>query len=672
MNNVFSFRALAGRLRVLAGLAVLFVLVNLALRLVLQMAFSRDLPWSVSMLGGLSAGLLNDLATLAFVLLLPATLLLAPTDRFLHRPAGRVYYSGIIFACAFIFVFTAFAEYFFWGEFKARFNFIAVDYLIYTGEVLRNIGESYPMGLILPAITALSAMAAYALQKLVRTARAPAKTSGLARLAALGGLCATAGLVFVFFTPLAGKQNRFWDEYAKNGVYELFSAFRHNQLDYRAFYKTMDTQTAFNLMRREISEDESSFAQAGGDSLERTVTSRFSKRDPNVIVVIMESMGSKWLGKYTPNLNRLAAAGLSFSNMLSTGTRTVRGIEAVMLSVPPTPGNSIVRRPDNAGLFNLGTEFRRKGYALNFIYGGIGYFDNMNAFFAGNGFQVVDKLDFAARNKTFATAWGQCDEDLFAESLDRADASQAAGKPFMQILLTTSNHRPFTYPKGKVSIDPGSSRTGAVNYSDYAIGSFMRAAEKKPWFNNTVFVFVGDHPSAVAGKTEVPADGYGIACIMYGPKFFQPEKVDTLCSQIDVGPTLLAALGWQYRSQFFGADARELPAEAGRAWISTYQLLGFRTENQLAVLAPNNKIEITSLSPNGRVENRQVPLRQVENMAEKTVASYQCAYDLFTGKQLRESAMLLHAAPDAKSKYASAQSNPPGPSATRPKPGATG
>jgi phosphoglycerol transferase MdoB-like AlkP superfamily enzyme len=298
-----------------------------------------------------------------------------------------------------------------------------------------------------------------------------------------------------------------------------------------------------------------------------------------------------------------------------------------------------VRRPNDVGLFGLGTLFREKDYDLSFIYGGYGYFDNMNAFFSANGYRIVDKTVFAAHNKTFSTAWGQCDEDLLNQSLLEADAVHARGKLFQQVLLTTSNHRPFTYPEGKVDIAPGSSRTGAVMYSDYAIGRFMEAARTRPWFDNTIFIFVGDHPSAVAGRTEVPADAYGIVCIMYGPKFFQPHTVDTLCRQIDVAPTLFSRLTWSYRSQFFGENAVTIPPERGRAWIATYLLLGFRTLDGLAVLDPRGKADVAAITPAGertvRESAQDAAWRQ--RLVDLTVGSYQCAYDLFTSGKLAES-----------------------------------
>ncbi|MCL1916069.1 MAG: LTA synthase family protein [Desulfovibrionaceae bacterium] len=641
------------RLHYLAPLSILFFTINLATRIAFQLAFPGMLPFSAETAPGLGAGFLNDAATLPFVLLFPATLLLLPKESFMGKTTGKAYVISIFLLFSLIFIFTAFAEFFFWDEFSSRFNFIAVDYLIYTTELVRNIVESYPLPELLSAVFILAVAAALGMWKILRRiqkkmAELPTPAQNRApwstRLITLGGLYMTALMLFIFFSPLAPSRNRFWNEYAQNGVYEIFSAYLNNQLDYHSFYRTMDQGEAFSLLRGTIKGADKTFAAAPGNNFIRTADASPHPHTPNVIIVIMESMGIRQLGENTPNLNALASAGLSFTNMLSTGTRTVRGLEAIMLSIPPTPGNSIVRRPDNDQLFNLGTPFRKKGYDLSFIYGGIGFFDNMNAFFANNGYEAIDKLGFNRENKTFANAWGQCDEDLYAQSLTMADKSHAAGRLFQQVLLTTSNHRPFTYPEGKVALESGlSGRKGAIQYSDYAVGEFLRHAKSRPWFDNTIFIFVGDHPASVAGKTEVPADAYNIVCIMYGPQFFKPESTDTLCSQIDIAPTLFAVLGWGYASRFFGTDVRALPKNEGRAWISTYQLLGFRTNDRLVVLKPGGQAEVTPLPDlfsdseegHGSTETNEAALA-------RAVATYQCAYDLFVNKQLKEGAILAY------------------------------
>lgn len=163
----------------------------------------------------------------------------------------------------------------------------------------------------------------------------------------------------------------------------------------------------------------------------RKIIGREEGKNLNVVIVIIESLGSRKYKEHRPFLNALAEKSLHFSNMKSTGTRTVRGLEAIMLSIPPTPGNSIVRRSDNADLYSLATPFKDRDYDLNFIYGGIGFFDNMNSFFEGIGFQIVDQLSY--KNDSFSNAWGQCDGDSYAESLLLADTSYARGKNFCML-----------------------------------------------------------------------------------------------------------------------------------------------------------------------------------------------------------------------------------------------
>ncbi|MDR1035405.1 MAG: LTA synthase family protein [Deltaproteobacteria bacterium] len=718
------------RIRLIALLALLYLLVNFTLRAVLFVAFSSELPLSADTFSGFATGMLNDCAALVFTIIVPTFLILLIPEKFMSRLSGRCLSLVTVFLFSTASVFTALSEYYFWEEFGCRFNFIAVDYLIYTKELMDNAMESYPLGRLMTGVVIVSSLLTAlvwlclkktndnATENSDRHSSSPAFGPG-GRLIAFASFCVLASLVYFLFTPLSVSPDRNKNEFAKNGIYELFSAYLGNQLDYRAFYRTMDTREAFSLLEREKADigagdrhasgywqdgrngnafrpggEYGVVAEPGGEygivaepgaqqgfALSRSSSAKGHERRPNVIIVIMESMGSSWLGELTPELNGLAERGLTFTRMLSTGTRTVRGIEAVMLSVPPTPGSSIVRRPDNGGLFTLGTPFRRRGYSLDFVYGGIGYFDNMNAFFESNGYRVTDKLGFSGASRTFSNAWGQCDGDLYSESVRLADLSYREGVPFHQVLLTTSNHRPFTFPEGKIDLPQGT-REAAVRYADHAAGEFVRYARAKPWFHDTVILFIGDHPSSIAGKTYLPPDGYGIVSLFYGPEFFASERIGTLASQLDVGPTLLSALGWDTRSRFFGTDARNLPPATGRAWISTYQLLGFRTEDRLAVLKPDRNYEVTRLSP-GAPDTRQeaddeeahearggdvgeeaheargdnvredvyeegaesAELLKDEIIVVRAVASYQCAYDLFTLNGLKESAVEDYAPP---------------------------
>lgn len=629
-NSLSAYSMFRYRYVLLMVLAGIFFAVNVLFRLSLHVFFPSSLPFSFGMLPQLALGTVNDFFALFFVLILPFLFVFLPGDKFLKSAAGKVYTVIFLYLYSSLLIFGAFSEYFFWEEFNSRFNFIAVDYLIYTNEVIHNIVESYPLFWLFLAVFvlafAVTALAWGFLKK--RLAAAKVCTKFFRRLGQI--VCCfllAAGSYFVF-NPIDSSENRFWNEYAKNGVYELFSAYLHNQLDYRRFYRTIDTDYAFRLVQEDLVPQQ--LAVMPKNSVVRKVYGKENGEKPNVVIVIVESLGYGKYREYLPFLTSLEKESLNFTQMRSTGTRTVRGLEAIMLSIPPTPGNSIVRRPDNHDLYSLATPFKDRGYNLDFIYGGIGFFDNMNDFFEGLGFRVHDKLSFASENQTFSNAWGQCDGDSFAESLRMADEHFAQNTPFLQVILTTSNHRPFTFPENTVDMEQGN-RVGAVRYTDYALERFIAEAKTKPWFDNTVFVIAGDHPSSIAGKTEVPAGAYGIVSMMYSPKYIAPKQVDKLCSQIDIAPTLLDIVGFEYESPFFGQNVFAL-AE-GRAWVSTYQLLGFVNEDYLAVLDPEKNAMLTSYRKDNSSEEKE------KAFIDKTIAYYQTAYDMFTEKKLKEQAV---------------------------------
>lgn len=616
------------RMAYLGIVFMVYMLVNMITRLALfamtgTEAFdgARGLP---SLLG---TGWLNDLLPF-FCLTLPlAALVLLPGARRVG-PKTRRALAGLFFVYTVLFLFTAVAEITFWEEFSCRFNFIAVDYLIYTTEVLANIMESYPVLPLVAGIAFTATLLAWLPLRALYARMRPEALSAPAR----GWICLWLGMTLLTgaFSPLGASENVLKQELAANGVWSLVASFRHNQIDYRQFYPVISDEQALDVLRAELETPDTTFMPAASSNeWQRQVIATGPERRWNVVQIVVESLGVSALGERTPYLNAIAAQSLNFTQLMATGTRTVRGIEALTLSIPPTPGASIVRRPGNEGLFTIGSLFQRQGYDISFIYGGYGYFDNMNVFFESNGFRVVDRATIPDAEKTFANAWGICDEDLLNAALRDADASHAAGKPFYQFVLTTSNHRPFTYPDGKIDVPSGSSRSGAIKYTDYAIGRFLQEAAKKPWFADTVFVIVGDHTAGSAGKTELSSANYHIPCLIYSPGNVQPRTVDTLSSQIDVAPTLFGLLGWSYASPFYGNNILAMPAARGRAWIGTYQLLGRLTSESsgetLVVLEP---LQTPRVHARGR-ENDTQPL------ITATLAGYQTAQDRFTSGAMR-------------------------------------
>ncbi len=564
--------------------------------LFLQSLWSFD--YGLGLVSSVGWGLLFDFAT-ALLLTCPVAVLLLvlPAGIFRRQWARAVAHFSLWAATAGL-LFIAASEWFFWDEFSTRFNFIAVDYLIYTQEVIANIRESYPMPAIFAGIGLVSALL-YA--GLLRTGWVDRWLDGpdepfKKRLVGAGcwllpALVLGTGLSLSRLPAFPNTYNR---ELAQNGIWSFFAAFRSNELNYQQFYPTLPESESFTILHRELAKDGSTIPP--GTSVEDTlrwIDNPGDELHPNIIQITVESLSAKFLGvfnehsKLTPNLDALAEKSLFFEQFYATGTRTDRGMEALTLSIPPTPGRSLIKRPNNAGLFTLGSVLRTRGYDTAFIYGGNGYFDNMNTYFGGNGYRVIDRPTKQDSDVTFANAWGACDEDLFNWTLTAADESVATGKPFHYFVMTTSNHRPYTFPDGRIDLPSGKSgRKGAVKYTDYAIGKFLQDASSKPWFKNTIFVIVADHCASVAGKTELPVENYQIPLFIYAPGGqIAPGRVKEVCSQIDYAPTLLGLLHWSYPSRFYGGNVLAEGA-AHRALIGNYQKLGLYEDGHLTVLKP--------------------------------------------------------------------------------------
>ncbi|MEZ4815324.1 MAG: sulfatase-like hydrolase/transferase [Bdellovibrionota bacterium] len=547
----------------------------------------------------------------------------------------RIYrrvFVGMLSFFLLIGIFLSVGEVVFWNEFHSRFNFIAVDYLVYTHEVIKNIWESYHIVPIVAFILAVCIGVSWYFSRWMRT-KLVEKNTARHRLF-YSGAFVLALSANIFFSPssLMGLLNDFkLQEISKNGIYSLFQAYFANELDYEKFYVKFDRKEMFDELRTHLQGEPSSFA-TGERSIRRDILRTGDAKHHNVILVSMESFSATFMKSYgntrglTPNLDYIESQSLNFRNMYATGTRTVRGLEALMLSVPPTPGQSILRRPKNKKLYSLADYFEDYGYATDFLYGGYSYFDNMGNFFSNNEMEVWDRSKIDKSKVTFSNAWGVCDENLYTLSLERADANYKAKKPFFQLVMTTSNHRPYTYPSGKIDIPSGTGRDGAVKYSDYAIGEFMAQAKTRPWFKNTIFIFVADHDASVSGKVEVPVNDYRIPFMVYAPGLIEPREITPLASQIDVVPTILGLLNFSYQSHFYGSDLLSGKSEE-RALISNYQTVGLLKDSILTLLSPNQKIQQFNVDK----DNNLSPAENFrQDLLKETVAYYQTAHVLYT------------------------------------------
>ena len=580
---------LKNRFLLVALMIALFLGINFVTRVVLMAYSFSDVDASLLQLVKIfGVGLFYDFVASTYYFIPLVVYLIVVPSKIFYKKWHRYFVYLLLFTTTYFIIFNGVSEWFFWEEFGKRFNFIAVDYLVYTHEVIHNILESYPIPLLLSVIFVLDLLLWYFIfKKSTLLQKAFEREDTLKERLSVGAILLALPLLFFNLLdkqPLTHiSENIYNNELAKDGLYSLFSAFRHNVLEYEVFYKTKPIKDVMHHLYE---------LEGMDDKHLKVVKKEGEPKRYNVMLVMIESMSAEYMGIFgddrnlTTYLDSLAKQSLFFDNFYATGTRTVRGMEAVTLSLPPTPGRSIVKRPECHGMYSSGFVFRQKGYENKFIYGGYGYFDNMNDFFSHNGFEIVDRESFKNGEETFGNVWGLCDEDLFRKTLKEADASYKKGKPFFNFIMTTSNHRPYTYPDGKIDIPSHTGREGGVKYTDYAIKEFIEAAKKKPWFKDTIFVILADHNGGSAGKNTLPTWRYKIPLLIYAPDIIKPRVVHKLASQVDLMPTLMSLLNFSYKSLFYGNDILASDFKE-RAFIGNYQKLGFLRDGKLTVLLPN-------------------------------------------------------------------------------------
>ena len=616
--------------------AALYLCVGLATRLLLWTQFgpAAEVPAAHLPLL-LLAGFVNDAVESLYLVAPLATYLLFLPDRWYHSRWNRTLLATGFVATIAGLVFLAVAEYFFFEEFDARFNLVAFDYLVYPAEVFVDIWEAYPVVPGLLGSLALAAFLTWRLRRWLLPGDAPA--SSLRQRLAPFAVHATllAGAIAVYPTnALSWSSNRVENELLQNGYSSFFRAAETNEIDYHAYYASSDPAGNLKLLARAL--------EAGGGQFTRLDEGRLDRRFParadglgrlNVVVISSESFGAKFSRLYgskhdlTPNFDAYAQRGVWFANTYASGTRTVRGLEALTASFPPIPTVSIVRRPGNEGIATWGRVMHDLGYDTSFLYGGYGYFDNMNAFYSGNGFEVLDRD--AIDNVRFENIWGVADEDLFDLALRHFSDLHAQGKPFFSIVMTTSNHKPYTFRPGLESLgipESGGGRKAGVKYADYALGYFLREAEKQPWFDDTLFVVVADHGARVYGKADIPLNSYEIPMMVYAPRHLQPRRVDTLMSQIDVAPTVLGLLGLPYEAPFFGQDVLHAPESSRVALFSHDHDVAIYRNGRLAVMGMDGKVRDYLYDREGETFTATAPDPSLDALG---IAYFQTAAELF-------------------------------------------
>ncbi len=642
------------RFSVLFSILSLYIVLSLVVRAVFLFWSMKDLDPDLLLISkAFFKGFFFDLTVGSLFLLLYAIYLLIFPKKWIGSTFDKVFTYFYLVLILIIIYFSLLAEIPFWDEFGVRFNFIAVDYLIYTYEVVENINQSYPLPLIFAVLILLILVTLYTLKKTgaFRSTFSDKRSVKIRSSFAVPLIVVASVLGLLMKNKQAeSTDNLVVNELGKNGVFSFFTAFKANELDYATFYPKISDKEAYKVLKNDLLQENQSYNSNLMDDISRTTTGN-AEQKPNIILITIESFSGEFIKAFgnkdniTPNYDKLADESIFFTNLYATGTRTVRGMEALTLSVPPTPGNSIVRRPDNQNLFSISTILQQKNYQPYFIYGGDGYFDNMNNFFGGQGFDIVDRnrgnalsddiktkrFQIPDNEVSFENAWGICDEDLYRQSIKYADKNARAHKPFFQFVMTTSNHKPYTFPNGKIDLPQGE-RNAAVKYTDYALGKFLAEAKTKSWFKNTVFVIVADHCANSAGKWEINIKNHHIPAIIYNlPQ--KPEKIDRLTSQIDLMPTLFGYLGWNYNTSLYGKDINQTKIGSERAFIGNYRTLGMLKGNIFTQIDDRKRVKQFAVTGNDQSLS-ELKTKDIGQISE-AISYYQTASERFKNGKMK-------------------------------------
>ncbi len=634
-NEGSNWREARRRFRPLASLALFYIVSGGLLRIVLWAAFghAQGIP-AVRMPAVLAGGAINDLVE-SLYLLAPLTLyLFLVSDRWYCSRANRVLLAAGTLLTVFGVLFIRIAEYFFFEEFDARFNVVAVDYLIFPAEVIGDLWTEYPIVRLCAGAALISALLAPLLMRLMRSSFGVTSRlrSRLAPFAAYAVMLAAA-ITWYPTNALSLSANRVENELVQNGDSSFFRAVSKSEIDYRTYYPTADSDQNRQLLMARLEVDGGKAAAPGGEGLNRDYGTRPGGLGRmNVIVVVCESFGAEFSRLYgserdlMPNFDRFAQQGIWFSQAYATGTRTVRGLEAITASFPPIPTVSILRRPGSEHISNWGSVMRDLGYSTSFLYGGYGYFDNMNHFFGENGFELLDRQQVPSPVR-FENVWGVSDEDLFDMALEHFDQRAQTGRPFFSMVMTTSNHKPYTFREGVPGVPAeGGGRKAGVRYADFALGYFLEQASKRDWFNNTLFVVVADHGARVYGQAEIPLRSYEIPLMLYSPGHLAPARVDTLVSQIDIAPTVLGMLGLPYRAPFFGQDVLNSPDQDRIALFSHNHDIAIYRNGRISLFGL--QADPVTLSYDHATDQYTPEATDVE-LEKLGIAYFQSAYELF-------------------------------------------
>ncbi|SMB85951.1 Phosphoglycerol transferase MdoB [Pasteurella testudinis DSM 23072] len=483
-----------------------------------------------------------------------------------------------------------------------RPNRLFIEYLVNPKEVFTMLANGHLLALVaVPALTALAAWFYWRLAKKVTANLSPFRWRYRPLIAllviALVFLGARSSLQHRGINPamVAFSSDPLVNSLVLNSGYSLLYAAQQLKDEDKSseIYGKMAFDEVLETIKSARGRADSEYLSSEIPTLTYNQAS-YQGKPKNIVIILEESLGAQFIGSLngkplSPHFDQLAQQGWLFENLYATGTRSVRGIEAVTSGFTPTPARAVVKLSGSQhGFFTIAELLQKQGYHTSFIYGGEKHFDNMASFFYGNGFQtIIDQADY--KNPKFVSTWGMSDEDLFDKANQQFSEWQKSGQPFFSLVFTSSNHDPFEFPDNKIELyeQPKQTRNNAAKYADFALGYFFEMAKKSDYWQDTIFLVVADHDSRVSGASLVPIRHFHIPALILG-EGIEAKRDPRLVSQIDLPTTLLSLAGISGEYPMLGYDLTRSD-DPNRALMQFDKTMAYMQGDQVAILQPNSE-----------------------------------------------------------------------------------
>ena len=471
------------------------------------------------------------------------------------------------------------ADYYHYDYLHQRLNASVLNYLKDAGISMSMMWQSYPIFKIIIVIILLLVSSVYLFRKLLfRYQEEPLvnKKKGIGYYI----LC-----FFILGAMIFGKFSQFplrWSD-----AFTLSDTFKANLAlnPFQSFFSTLGFKNSgydihkvkddYPLMSEYLGIEKTDSVHV---NFERFYPSKDTGSSPNVVIVICESFSAYKSSMYnnplntTPYFNELCNNGIFFDRCFTPSYGTARGVWAVITGIPDVESPSTASRNPNAvDQHTIINDF--KGYSTYYFLGGDPTWANIQGLLSNNinGLHLYQQDDFKAKK---IDVWGISDKNLFLEA---NGFLKKETKPFFAIIQTADNHRPYTIPKEdqaafkKVSFSDDSLKKygfetndemNAFRYTDFCYQQFMDAAMKESYFDNTIFVFVGDHGIRYAGALSYLPKSWveqGLTCehvplLFYAPKLLNKEKIHQVCSQLDILPSVATLAHMPYHNYSLGRN----------------------------------------------------------------------------------------------------------------------